>query len=222
MSDFKEAIKNAQEAVEATSEDHSDRSGRLSNFEILFGDRHSRTRAMSDLEEASQVAQGAEDHQNWANWRNEAEKQMMETRKTLLDVQSLDVLTIDFKLASTYGQRHYEEAEAIDRETLKLGDRVIDRSFLASLEAKGLLCKLGELDKAVFMQQEVLQKRQQREHSDIITTMHNLGSTFSDQNKLDEAASMQPKMLEKSQRVFDNEYSSIISAINNFVNIFLK
>lgn len=52
--------------------------------------------------------------------------------------------------------------------------------------------------------------------------MHNLVNTFNDQNKLDKIAFMQQKMLEKSQQIFDNEHSNIISTINNLVNTLFK
>lgn len=71
MADLEKAIQRAQEAVDATPQDHPDRVGRLNNLGIGLGDRYARTGAIADLEEAIQRAREAvdatpQDHPNRA------------------------------------------------------------------------------------------------------------------------------------------------------------
>lgn len=51
MADLEEAIQLAQEAIDATPEDHPALTGRLNTLGVRLGDRYSRTEAMTDSEE---------------------------------------------------------------------------------------------------------------------------------------------------------------------------
>ncbi|KAF2629495.1 hypothetical protein BU25DRAFT_268013 [Macroventuria anomochaeta] len=61
MSNFEGAIQVARQAVDATPEDHPERSARLNDLGNCLGSRYSRTGAIADLEEAIQIARQAVD-----------------------------------------------------------------------------------------------------------------------------------------------------------------
>ncbi|KAL8856213.1 MAG: hypothetical protein Q9178_007178 [Gyalolechia marmorata] len=89
----------------------------------------------------------------------------------------------------------------------------------------------GRLDEAASMQQEVLEKLRGilgHKHPDTIlainnlaNTLHDQGSlanTLHDQGRLDEAASMQQKVLEKLRRILGDNHPSTIIAMSNLAS----
>lgn len=51
----------------------------------------------------------------------------------LLNAQLLNMLINNFKLTSTYRQHYYKKIKTINKKTLKLRNKIIDKNYLTSL-----------------------------------------------------------------------------------------
>ena len=78
--------------------------------------------------------------------------------------------------------------------------------------------RLGRIEEAVDLQEEVLEKRRQIlgvEHADTLTSMNNLSITYRDQGKTAEAVDLQEEVLEKRRQILGVEHPDTLTSMSN-------
>ena len=119
-------------------------------------------------------------------------------------------------------QKKYEEAEAMCRQTLKLGQQLLGKEHNSTLfianELAYILHEQERYEEAEALHQQTLRSRQRvlgKEHGDTLQSANNLAVTLRGQAKYEEAEALHRQTLESRQRILGKEHRDTLLSAHN-------
>jgi tetratricopeptide (TPR) repeat protein len=157
---------------------------------------------------------------------DEAEKaftQVIETRRRVLGVEHLDMLTSMNNLASTYrNQGRWKEAEELFVQVIETNKRVLGVEHPSTLTSMNNLASTyrnqGRWKEAEELFVQVIETNKRVlgvEHPETLTSMSNLALTYHDQGRWNEAEELEVQVTETRKRVLGVEHPDTLTSMNN-------
>ncbi|KAK3328706.1 hypothetical protein B0H66DRAFT_596327 [Apodospora peruviana] len=162
---------------------------------------------------------------------SEAEKlfmQVMETRKTKLGADHLDMLTSIANLASTFwNQGRWEEAEKLFVQVMETRKTKLGADHPDTLNSMANLASTyrnqGRWDEAEKLDVQVMETSKTKlgaDHPDTLTSIANLASTFWNQGRWDEAEKLFVQVMETSKTKLGADHPDTLTSIANLALTF--
>lgn len=151
-------------------------------------------------------------------------------RRETLGEEHEDTLDSANELARVYfkqGERRYNEANRLLRETLEICRRIISQDqplILDVMSNLALVCKeQKKYDEARNLYEEVVEIRKDtigEEHEDTLNSMNGLAGLYSHMGRLDDAARLHEVVLEIRRRVLDPNHRYTLNSMSNLGGVY--